>query len=245
MSAQVPNGASLDGVTAVVSGASRGIGEAVARSLAAAGVGVALVARTREPLERLATELGGGAFAVPCDLSIAGSVDAAAESINAAFRGPPRILVNNAGLFRVAPLHELAAGDFESMVGVNLVASFRLLRAFLPAMRAAGSGHVVTIGSVADRAAWPGNAGYAASKYGARALHEVLRAETRGSGVRATLVSPGPTATELWDELDPESRAQFPLPAEMLRPEDVARAVLFALVQPSTVNVDELRITRA
>ncbi|MFI5246145.1 MAG: SDR family oxidoreductase, partial [Gemmatimonadales bacterium] len=244
--ARVPSGgASLDGARAVVTGASRGIGEAVARSLAAAGASVALVARKREPLERLVAELGGRAFAVPCDLGQASGVDGAVGTINAKLGGPPQILVNNAGLFRVAPLHDLAAGDFESMVGVHLVAPFRLIRAFLSAMLAARSGHIVTIGSVADRASWPGNAGYAASKHGVRALHEVLRAETRGSGVRATLVSPGPTDTELWDELDPESRATFPSPAEMLRPDDVARAVLFALLQPPNVNVDELRISRA
>ena len=238
-------GASLDGTTAVVTGASRGIGEAVARSLAAAGARVALVARRRELLERLAAELGGGAFAVPCDLRQARPVRDAIRSIHATLGGPPRILVNDAGLFRVAPLDEFATGDFEAMISVNLVAAFRLIRAFLPAMRAAGSGHIVTIGSVADRSAWPGNAGYAASKYGARAVHEVLRAETRGSGVRATLVSPGATDTALWDVLDPAARATFPSAAEMLRPDDVARAVLFAVSQPSTVNVDELRITRA
>jgi NADP-dependent 3-hydroxy acid dehydrogenase YdfG len=238
-------GASLDGTTAVVTGASRGIGEAVARSLAAAGARVALVARRREPLERLAAELGGGAFAVSCDLRRARPVSDAIRSITATLGGPPRILVNDAGLFRVAPLDEFAAADFEAMISVNLVASFRLIRAFLPAMRAAGSGHIVTIGSVADRSAWPGNAGYAASKYGARAVHEVLRAETRGSGVRATLVSPGATDTALWDELDPASRAKFPSPAEMLRADDVARAVLFAVTQPATVNVDELRLARA
>lgn len=238
-------GTSLAGATAIVTGASRGIGKAVARSLATAGARVALVARHREPLERLAAELGGRAFAVPCDLRQSAAVDVAVKTINAKLGGPPRILVNDAGLFRVAPLHDLAVDDFEAMISVNLVASFRLIRAFLPAMRAAGSGHIVTIGSVADRSAWPGNAGYAASKYGARAVHEVLRAETRGSGVRATLVSPGATDTELWDELDPASRAKFPPPAEMLRPDDVARAVLFAVSQPATVNVDELRITRA
>lgn len=235
----------LTGRVAVVTGASRGIGESIARSLAAAGAGVALVARTREPLERLAAELGARAFPVPCDLRNGSEVDDAVEAIRAGFGGPPRILVNNAGIFHVAPVHELAAGSFEAMVSVNLVASFRLIRAFLPGMLAASSGHIVTIGSVADRSCWPGNAGYAASKYGSRAVHEVLRAETRGSGIRATLVSPGATDTELWDGLDPLSRMKFPSPAEMLRPDDVARAVLFAVLQPPSVNVDELRIARA
>lgn len=239
------DGGSLHGVTALVTGASRGIGEAVARAFAAAGARVALVARSRGALERLAAELGGGAFAAPCDLLDAAAVAGAVEAVGAALGGAPRILVNDAGSFRVAPVHELAEAEFESMIGLNLVAPFRLVRAFLPAMRAGGAGHIVTVGSVADRGAWPGNAGYAASKYGARALHEVLRAESRGSGVRATLISPGPTDTAIWDDIGPGAGRTMPARADMLRPEDVARAVLFAVTQPAAVNVDELRLSRA
>jgi NADP-dependent 3-hydroxy acid dehydrogenase YdfG len=244
-SSSANGGIPLDGVTAVVTGASRGIGEAVARSLSTAGARVALVARGREPLERLAAALGASAFAVPCDLRDAGAVNAAVQAIIAKLGGSPRILVNDAGIFRVGPLHELATEDFEVMVSVNLVAPFRFIHAFLPAMLAGKAGHIVTIGSVADRSAWPGNSGYAASKYGARAVHEVLRAETKGTGVRATLVSPNATDTALWDDLDPDSPTDLPNRADMLRPEDVARAVLFAVTQPETVNVDELRVSRA
>jgi NADP-dependent 3-hydroxy acid dehydrogenase YdfG len=203
------------------------------------------VARERAPLERLAEELGGGAFAVPCDLRDSSAVSEAVGAIRGELGGPPRILVNNAGIFHLAALHEFGVADFAAMVEVNLLAPFGFIRAFLPAMRTAGSGHIVTIGSVADRSALSGNAGYAATKYGVRGLHEVLRAETRGSGVRATLVSPGATDTAMWDELDPDSREDFPSRSEMLLPEDVARAVLFAVTQPATVNVDELRISRA
>lgn len=236
---------SLEGVAAVVTGASRGIGEAVARSLAGAGALVALVARNRAALDTLAGALGSGAFAVPCDLRDAKSVGGAVDAVTATFHGPPRILVNNAGLFRVAAADELAVDDFEAMLGVNLVAPFRFVRAFLPAMKSARSGHIVTIGSVADRAAFPGNAGYSASKFGARAVHEVLRAETKGSGVRATLVSPGATDTEIWDGLEPGVRGKFPAREEMLKAEDVASAVMFAVTQGDRVNVDELRLSRA
>lgn len=235
----------LDGATAVVTGASRGIGEAIARSLAAAGARVALVSRSREPLEKLATEIGGGALAVPCDVSDASAVGAAVASINTAFGGPPRILVNNAGLFHTAPIADLDAEAFDTMLSVNLAAPFRFVRALLPAMRAAGGGHIVTIGSIADRTAFPGNSGYSASKFGARAVHEVLRAESKGSGVRATLVSPSAVDTPIWKGLTAEARANFPKAADMLRAEDVARGVLYAVTQPETVNVDELRITRA
>jgi len=117
------------------------------------------------------------------------------------------------------------------------------VRTFLPELRERG-GHVVTIGSVADRAVFPGNAAYAASKFGLRALHEVLSAELRGSAVRTTLVSPGPVDTPLWDPVDPDSKPGFTPRAAMLRPEAVAAAVLYAVTAPADVNVDELRLSR-
>jgi NADP-dependent 3-hydroxy acid dehydrogenase YdfG len=125
------------------------------------------------------------------------------------------------------------------------VAPFRLVRAFLPAMRERGSGHIVTIGSIADRVAFPENASYAAGKFGLRGLHEVLRAEVAGSGVRATLVSPGPVDTALWDPIDPDNRPGFSPRARMLRPEAVAAAVLYAVAQPRDVSVDELRLSHS
>ena len=112
-------------------------------------------------------------------------------------------------------------------------------------MRERGTGHVLSIGSIADRSAFAGNAAYAASKYGLRALHEVLRAELRGTGVRATLVSPGPVDTELWDPIDPDRQPGFTPRASMLAPLDVADAVLYALSAPADVNVDELRLSHS
>ncbi len=235
----------LDGVTAVVTGASRGIGAAIARSFAAAGARVALVARDAGSLAELATEIGGGAFAVPCDVTRSDLVPAAVKQINATFNAPVKILVNNAGLFRVGAAHLLPEADLMSMLEVNLVAPHMFVREFLPAMLAAKAGHVVTIGSVADRTAYAGNAGYSATKFGVRAMHEILRAEIRGTGVRASLVSPSATDTPIWNLLAPAQREKFPKAEEMLRPEDVAAAVLYAVTAPPTVNVDELRLTRA
>jgi len=229
---------------AVVTGASRGIGEAVARALAAEGARVALVARGRDALERVAASIGENGIAVPCDVTRAADVGAAVATIGRAL-GTPSILVNAAGVFVLAPADELSTDEFASAIDANLVAPFRFVRAFLPAMRAAGAGHIVTIGSVADRVVYPGNAAYAASKFGARALHEVVRAETRGSGVRATLVSPGPTDTALWDTVRPEPGGGLPSREQMLSAGDVAGAVLFALTRPATVNVDEIRLGRA
>jgi NADP-dependent 3-hydroxy acid dehydrogenase YdfG len=135
--------------------------------------------------------------------------------------------------------------DFAAAIDVNLIAPFRLIRAFLPAMRARKRGHIVSIGSIADHVAFPENGGYAASKFGLRGLHEVLRAESRDSGVRVTLISPGPVNTALWDDVNPDDRPGFTPRSAMLTPEAVAAAVVFAVTQPGDVNIDELRLSRA
>jgi NADP-dependent 3-hydroxy acid dehydrogenase YdfG len=96
---------------------------------------------------------------------------------------------------------------------------------------------------MADRKVNPGNAVYTATKFGARALHEAMLVESRGTGVRATLVSPGPTDTAIWDPYDPDHRPGFTPRARMLRPEHIAGAVVWALSQPAEVNVDELRLS--
>ena len=129
-----------------------------------------------------------------------------------------------------------------AQLAVNLRASFLVARAFLPAMRAAGGGAFVSVGSVADHIGFPENAAYAASKYGLRGLHETLAAEFHGTGVRLTLVSPGATDTTIWDPFAPERRPGFPPRAAMLRPEDVADAVLFAVTRPEHVHVDWIRL---
>jgi NADP-dependent 3-hydroxy acid dehydrogenase YdfG len=236
---------SLAGRTALVTGASRGIGAAIARRLAVEGARVAVLARSEAALRELAAELGHGAVAIPCDLRRPDApeiVAAALREINAA---SPDIIVNNAGAFLIAPVHETTVDAFRDTLEVNLVGPFSLVRRFLPDMRARGAGHVVTIGSIADRAVFPGNAAYAASKYGLRALHEVLRVELRGSGVRATLVSPGPVDTELWDPIDPDHQPGFTPRSSMLDADAVAGAVLYAVSAPATVNVDELRLSRS
>jgi NADP-dependent 3-hydroxy acid dehydrogenase YdfG len=103
----------------------------------------------------------------------------------------------------------------------------------------------VTIGSIADRVAYPENGAYAASKFGARALHQVVRTELGGSGVRASLVSPGPVDTPLWDAIDPERRRGHTPRERMLKADAVADAVLWVVTRPEAVNIDELRLTRA
>ncbi len=241
-----PADARLRGRVALVSGATRGIGLAVSRALAAEGARVAMLARGADALRACAAEIGTAAAAFPCDITDTGAVERVLASVRASL-GEPDILVNNAGIFEPRPVEEITPGDFARTVNVNLVAAFALVHALLPAMRRAGSGHLVTVGSVADRTTFPGNSAYSASKFGLRALHEVLRMELRGSGIRASLVSPGPTDTPIWDAVEGRSSSSrsFPRRSEMLAPDSVAEAVVWVLTQPGAVNVDELRLSHS
>ena len=232
----------LAGRTAIVTGASRGIGAAIARRLAGSGAQVALLARSAEPLRALAREVGAGAVAVVADVS---HPDAVGDALAALGVNAPDILVNNAGAFFVTPAHETSVEAFRDTLELNLTAPFAFVRAVLPAMRQRGAGHVVTIGSIADRVAFPGNAAYAASKFGLRAMHEVLRAELKGTGVRASLVSPGPVDTPLWDAVDPGVRVGHTPRQDMLPADAVADAVHYVVTAPSAVNVDELRLSHS
>ena len=161
------------------------------------------------------------------------------------FAGVPDLVVNNAGAFDLTALETLDPASYSRSLETNLVAPLRFIHAFLADMRTRGSGHIVTIGSMADRQVFPGNAAYASAKYGMRALHEVLRLETRGTGVRATLVSPAQVDTPLWDSIDPDNREGFTPRSQMLDADAVAAAVVYAVTQPPSVNVDELRLSRS
>jgi NADP-dependent 3-hydroxy acid dehydrogenase YdfG len=238
-------GAPLEGRTALVTGASRGIGAECARALAAAGARVVLVARSAADLAALAAELPHGATALPADLAQPAAAPTVAAAAREILGADPDILVHAAGDFPLAALDATTDEDLDRSFALNAVAPLRLTRAFVPAMRARGSGHVVMIGSVADRHVLPGNAVYAATKHALRAIHEALRAESRGSGVRATLISPSATDTALWDPHDPDAAAHLPSRHEMLRPADVAEAVLWAVTRPPHVDVDELRLSRS
>jgi NAD(P)-dependent dehydrogenase (short-subunit alcohol dehydrogenase family) len=156
--------------------------------------------------------------------------------------GPPGIVVSNAGAFLLRPLETTGPADLDLQLAANIKAPFHVARTFLPAMRDAGKGSFISVGSVADHVGFPENTAYAASKYGLRGLHETLLAEYRDTGVRLTLVSPGPTDTAVWDPFDPDRRAGFLPRAQMLRPIDVADAILFVATRPPHVLIDWLRL---
>ena len=225
----------LSGTTAVVTGASRGIGAATAESLRQAGARVVGLARSLTPRQE------ADRWDVPCDLTDGPALERACGQILERW-GAPDVVVNNAGLFLLRPFEDTDAEAFSEQLAANLQAPFNVARAFLPAMRQAGRGLLVTVGSVSDHTGLPENSAYAASKYGLRGLHEALLAEYRGSGVRFSLVSPGPTDTGAWDPVDPDNRPGFLARSDMLRPEDVAQAILFLVSRPASVQVDWLRL---
>jgi NAD(P)-dependent dehydrogenase (short-subunit alcohol dehydrogenase family) len=234
----------LEDQLAIVTGASRGIGRAVAEALEGAGAQVIRLSRsaTDEPaLDGLRRTSGvDRRMEFRCDVAVERDVQRVADTIVAA-AGAPDILVSNAGGFLLKPLSDTTGAEFQQQLEVNLLGAFHVLRAFVPAMAERG-GHVVTIGSIADHVGFPGNAAYAASKFGLRGLHETLKAEYAGEGLRATLISPGPTDTALWDPVDPDRRHDLPDRAGMLQPTDVAEAVLFAVTRPPRATVELIRL---
>lgn len=220
----------------VVTGASQGIGRAIAEAFAERdGARVVLVSRSREKLNRVATaceENGGEALVVPTDVTDDDAVAEMAERVAAEW-GPPDVLVNNAGLFTYAPLDELSLDGFREQIDVNLTGSFAVTQAFLPGMRERGEGHLFYMASVASIKAYPGNAGYCAAKHGVRGLARVVREETKEDGLRVTTVIPGATYTPTWDGIDlPEDR--------FMPPEDVAQSVVDAYHLSERTVLEEL-----
>lgn len=244
------DGLRLRGRTALVTGASRGIGRAVARRLAAEGARVWALARSGDALAELAregegeAELGGRIEPVVCDLTDDAAVWHTLDELTDRAGGAPDIVVNCAGVFGIRPLAEETVNTFDAHLAMNVRAPFLVIRSLLPAMLDRRSGVIVNIGSVAGYKAFPGNGAYSASKFGVRGLHEVLVEELRGTGVRATIVEPSATDTGLWDPLGPDDDPGLPDRADMLDADDVADAVLFAVTRPGGVSVPMVRVER-
>jgi len=223
--------------TAVVTGASSGIGAATARRLASEGFDVVLGARRVDRLEEIASEIGGRALAL--DVTDTPSVRSFCAEI-----GSCRVLVNNAG--GALGLDSVADADEDTwrrMFDANVLGVLRMTQALLPALLGSGDGHVVVVGSIAGHEPYPGGAGYNAAKFGVRALTRVLRMELLGQPVRVTEIDPGMVETEfsLVRFGGDESRAAAvyegvtPLTAD-----DVADCIAFAVTRPSHVNIDQM-----
>lgn len=233
----------LAGRSALVTGASQGIGRAAAVALADAGARVWCMARSEQRIAELAAEIGGEALVADVTDDVA--VWDALDQLKTALGGAPDIVVNSAGIFGISLSYKESVKSFDEYLAVNLRGTFLVNRAVVPEMVERGSGLVVNVGSVAGRKAYKGNASYSASKYGLRGYHEVLLEELRGTGVRTCLLEPAATDTTIWDPLDPDVNPRLPSREHMLRAEDVADALLFVATRPATVNIPVLMIERA
>jgi NADP-dependent 3-hydroxy acid dehydrogenase YdfG len=225
---------------AVVTGASSGIGAAIAHRLAAEGFDLVLGARRLDRLKEVAAPIG--ATALPLDVTDAGSVATFCEAISGA-----RVLVNNAGGARgFEPIEVSTDADWAWMFEANVLGTVRMTRTLLPQLLASGNGHVVMIGSVAGIEAYPNGAGYNAAKFGVRAFSQVLRQEQLGRPLRVTEVDPGMVETEfsiVRFRGDVERAHQVYDGVTPLTADDVADAVAYAVTRPPHVNVDQLVIT--
>jgi NADP-dependent 3-hydroxy acid dehydrogenase YdfG len=221
---------------AVVSGAGSGIGREIALALARRGRSLALVGRRAAPLARVLGDSGARGLVLELDVRDAAGLAAAALRVESEL-GPVEEIVPAAGVASVAPFLETPAAEFEAALATNLTGVANLARAFLPAMLERRRGALVALLSVASRRAFPGWSAYCSSKHGLLGLVEVLREELAGTGLRVIAVTPGATASPLWNDLPGEWDRSRMIPAA-----EVARAVLWALDADPGVAVEEIRL---
>ncbi len=219
----------LTGKSALVTGASGGIGAAIARALHGAGATVGLSGTRVEPLEALAGELGERAHVLPCNLGDSDAVEALPKAAIAAM-GSLDILVNNAGITRDQLFMRMSDEDWHSVIDVNLTAAMRLCRGAVRPMMKSRWGRIINIGSVVGSVGNPGQVNYAAAKAGLVGMTKSIAYEVASRGITANAVAPGFIATPMTDKLGDEQKAalnaQIPA-ARMGTPEEIAAAVLY------------------
>lgn len=231
----------------VVTGASSGIGEAVAAALASKGSAVVIAARRKERLDSLAAKIevdGGRVLPVVCDVTDQNQVSSLFEKVRDAF-GPADCLVNNAGVMPLSFMEKTRLDEWHRMVDVNVRGVLNCVGYALPDMIQREWGHIVNVASMAGHRVYPGGAVYCGTKFFVRALSEGLRMELADKNIRVTIISPGLVETELWDGVTDEDMHKGLdrlRGIEELKPGDIARAVLYALEQPAHVGVNEILI---
>lgn len=229
----------LRGKTAVITGASSGIGEAVARTLAAAGMNLVLTARRKDRLQALAVELGGCAFRSG-DITDPELPKGLIELAVSTFRSCD-VVVNNAGMLEVAPLEQLDIERVCEMVRVNVEAAYRMAYEAIRHFQSAGSGHLVNTSSVMGIKTRPTAGWYAGTKYALEGLSEALRMELAGTDVQVSCIEPGLVYTELHNHWEVHPKDLFNVKAPLM-PEDIARCVRFILEQPPHVRIPKMLV---
>jgi NADP-dependent 3-hydroxy acid dehydrogenase YdfG len=232
----------LDGKVALVTGAGRGIGRAIALAFAEEGAAVALVARSRADLASVAAEIRqreGRALAMPTDVTQDTAVEAVVEQTLTELDRVD-VLVTSAGTATFGAVADSKPADWDTMLALNLRAVMVTCRAVLPAMLRQRSGTILNVGSIASKRALPGSAVYTATKTAVDAFSRVLAEELRPHGVRVGVLVAGAVDTPLWD-----SAAAAPPREKMLRPEDVARAAVLMASMPAHAALEELTLLPA
>lgn len=245
----------IKGQTAVVTGASSGIGRATALRLAGDGANIVVTARRRDRLDALVKEIQDTAdvkaIAVQCDVTDRAQVDAVADAAKNEF-GSIDILINNAGIMPLSPVAKRRYDEWDQMIDVNIKGLLYAIGAVLPTMIEQNAGHIVNVSSVAGRNVFPAGAVYCGTKHAVHAISEGLRCElaqmkNAGSGVRVTIIAPGVVATELQDGIkDQETRDQLGSYIDaidkVLQSEDIAESIAYAVNTPHHVSVNEILV---
>ena len=226
----------------LITGASSGIGEATARLLARQGAKVVLGARRTDRLEKIVSEIreaGGAAECRPLDVTNLDDVRAFARFGEEKF-GPIDVLVNNAGVMPLSPLHELKIDEWNLMIDVNIRGVLHGIAAVLPGMRDRKSGHIINLSSIGGHQAWPACAVYCGTKFAVIAISECLRLENQD--VRVTVISPGVVESELAETISDEGarQAMKEFRKVALTPDAIGRAIAYAVEQPADVDVNEI-----
>jgi short-subunit dehydrogenase len=226
---------------ALITGASSGIGKATALAFAQAGIHVALISRSSDPLEAVATharQAGVEASAYPFDLCQIEQIPEQIDKIATTF-GPINILVNNAGMGYTAPLTDTSLSDWQRIIDLNLTSVFECTKAILPGMRSSGGGSIINVVSIAGQQVFPNWGAYCVSKFGLMALSKAFATEERSHGIRVCAICPGAVNTPIWDT--ETVQADFDRSA-MLTPEIVAQSILQAVQLPQQAVIEELTL---
>lgn len=223
--------------SALITGASSGIGKATANAFAKAGIDLALVSRSQDKLESIAAaarEIGVTAKAYPLDLAKIEQVRSSIEAIAADF-APLDIIVNNAGMGYTGSLIDTPLADWQRVIDLNLTSVFQCIQGVLPTMRQQQRGTIINIASIAGQQSFPGWGAYSVSKAGLIALSKILAAEERAHGIRVVTICPGAVNTPIWDTDEVQVDLNRSL---MLTPDIVAQSILHAATAPDQAVIE-------
>ncbi|QYK65466.1 MULTISPECIES: SDR family oxidoreductase [Paenibacillus] len=235
---------SIQDKVVIITGASSGIGEATAKELASKGAKLVLAARREDRLQKLQQEIesnGGQAVYKVTDVASHEQMEELAEYTLKEF-GKIDVLVNNAGVMPLSPVHEKKIHEWNAMIDINIKGVLYGIAAVLPSMRERKEGHIINVSSIAGHLVFPASAVYSGTKFAVRAITEGLRIEECGNNIRTTIISPGSIDTELTQAISgAELKAAIIEESKIaIEPASIARAIAFAIEQPADVAVNEM-----